>query len=201
MSISFPLTPPASPGISTIKWYEVNVIGRDVCPYNLKGQTFDWGAAGWGFDCSIDPCHRSEIQPWVAFLSALRGQNGTFIFGSEQWKSPLGAGGGTPRVNGASQTGLTLITDGWPNSTLVLKAGDMFAIDNRLYRNLTDATTNGSGQVTLDIWPYAKNHADNSVIVIDSPKGLFRLRDNSVITQDEPRSMNVGISFGAAEAL
>lgn len=40
-----------------------------------------------------------------------------------------GARGGTPLVNGASQTGSSLDTDGWSNSvTAVVKAGDVFTI-------------------------------------------------------------------------
>src|SRR4051812_41289591 len=40
----------------------------------------------------------------------------------------LGAGGGPPLVNGASQTGGSLITDGWTPSLTVLKAGDIFTL-------------------------------------------------------------------------
>ncbi|MCD1644155.1 P22 phage major capsid protein family protein [Aurantimonas coralicida] len=41
----------------------------------------------------------------------------------------VGAHGGTPLVNGASQTGASLATDGWTNSTTgVLKEGDVFTI-------------------------------------------------------------------------
>lgn len=41
----------------------------------------------------------------------------------------VGAHGGAPLVNGASQTGSSLVTDGWTNSiTGILKAGDIFTI-------------------------------------------------------------------------
>ncbi len=43
----------------------------------------------------------------------------------------VGAHGGTPLVNGASQTGASLATDGWTNSTTgILKEGDVFTIDD-----------------------------------------------------------------------
>lgn len=42
----------------------------------------------------------------------------------------VGTQGGTPLINGASQTGSTLATDGWSASiTNVLRAGDLFTID------------------------------------------------------------------------
>ena len=70
-------------------------------------------------------------------------------------KAPNGAGGGTPLVNGATQSGTSLITDGWPNSTLVMRAGDCFKLDslNILYRVTADGTSDGSGNLTLSINP------------------------------------------------
>ena len=77
--------------------------------------------------------------------------------------------GSTPLVNGASQTGSSLITDGWANSTLVLTEGDVFTIGDDVFavnprsRESTgvlrqfvvtaDATSDGSGDLTIPIWP------------------------------------------------
>lgn len=74
----------------------------------------------------------------------------------QMFVATLGAGGGTPLVNGASQTGSSIITDGWPNTTLVLKAGDLvtFAAGPTLvYDVLTDGTSDGSGNLTISISP------------------------------------------------
>lgn len=81
----------------------------------------------------------------------------------------VGTQGGTPAVNGASQTGASLITDGWSNSiTNVLKAGDIFTIagvyavnpvtkqtTGRLQQFVvtTSANSDGSGNSTLAISP------------------------------------------------
>jgi len=40
----------------------------------------------------------------------------------------IGAHGGTPLTDGAGQTGAALVTNGWTDSTLVLKRGDVFTI-------------------------------------------------------------------------
>lgn len=67
-----------------------------------------------------------------------------------------GAGGGTPLVNGASQTGSSLITDGWSNSiTNVARAGDVIRVDglSPLLRITADANSDGSGNATLSISP------------------------------------------------
>lgn len=201
MSISYPISPPSSPKPSAVRWTERNVIGVSASPYSLQSQVYDWGGSGWALQVSIDPLLRSEAQPWIAFLSALRGSYGTFLFGDELFSAPLGTGAGTPRVNGANQHGLSLVTDGWGTSQVVLKAGDLFQIDNSLYRALTDTTSDGSGNATINIFPHAKGHADNSSIVTSSPKGLFRLADNSIPTQDANRNQTYNISFSAVEAL
>jgi hypothetical protein len=72
--------------------------------------------------------------------------------------------GSTPLVNGANQSGTSLITDGWVNSTQVLNKGDRFRIagvysvnpasllsTGRLAQFIVtaDVTSNGSGQATI----------------------------------------------------
>lgn len=81
----------------------------------------------------------------------------------------VGALGGTPLVNGASQTGTSLITDGWTASAATrLKQGDVFTIAsvyavNPQSRETTgalqqfvvtsDAASDGSGNMTISISP------------------------------------------------
>lgn len=94
----------------------------------------------------------------VAFITDIENwfRNGTQLDVVHQGRKTLfGAGGGVPLVNGADQTGSTIDTDGWPNSTLVLKKGDLvtFAGITLVYDIAADATTNGSGEVTLSINP------------------------------------------------
>jgi hypothetical protein len=75
--------------------------------------------------------------------------------------------GSTPLTNGASQTGNSLITDGWANSTAIFSRGDIFTIginavnpqsrDNtnalRQFVVTDDVTSDGSGNATLPIEP------------------------------------------------
>lgn len=106
------------------------------------------------------------------------GQMGKGVLGFDFFKSQnvkrhtVGALGGTPLVKGASQTGASLITDGWSNSiTGVLKQGDIFTIagcyqvsnptgsnpqtlkDLQQFVVTADADSNGSGEATLAISP------------------------------------------------
>ena len=93
----------------------------------------------------------------------------------------LGAGGGTPLVNGASQTGSTIATDGWPNSTLVLKAGDLvtFATGPNLVYDITaDVTSNGSGVATLPVSPnvFAGGSPGNNNAITITASVVFRAK-------------------------
>lgn len=201
MTISFPLSFPSDPAPVSVQWIDANSAHAVVSPYTLQSQIQEFDGSAWMLQVSYDPMTRIEAQPIDAILSALRGPGGTFIFGDTLRSSPLGLGGGSPKVMGADQTGRTLITDGWSPDALVLKAGDMFAVNSRVYKNLTDATTNGSGEVTLDVWPKLREHPDNADIVYENWTGLFRLAASIVQTIDGDRSKLYNISFLAEEAL
>ncbi len=91
-----------------------------------------------------------------------------------------GAGGGTPRVKGGSQTGLTLLTDGWPASTTVLLDGDRFSVSGQAFAIVSDATSDGTGNATLTLSSGIRTApADNALLEIDTPtvrcilKGTF----------------------------
>ena len=72
-------------------------------------------------------------------------------------KAAHGAGGGTPLVNGADQSGTSLVTDGWTNDvTGVIKAGDCFTIAGLdvLFRATADANSGSTtGPATISIEP------------------------------------------------
>lgn len=51
-----------------------------------------------------------------------------FQMGQNVAQHTIGAYGGTPLVNGGSQTGTTLVTDGWTSGASTLEKGDVFTI-------------------------------------------------------------------------
>lgn len=80
----------------------------------------------------------------------------------------------TPLVNGAGQTGRSLNTDGWPNSTTVLSAGQFVTIGNQLLQLTADVTSNGSGQATISFEPAIRvSPADNAAIEYKNPYALM----------------------------
>lgn len=209
MAISYPLSTPTNKTIAEIRLIARNVVGVSTSPFTLKQQTYQFSGQRWEADIQLPAMQRDNAEEWVAFLMSLYGQKGTFLLGD-----PLGAtaqgsastAAGTPVVNGASQTGGTLAIDGLPASaTNYLKAGDYIQLGtgatSQLYKVLTDASSNGSGEATLDIWPNLRSSpADGATVVVANAKGVFRLNDNAT-SWDINRMALYGIAFGAVESL
>src|SRR5690606_3896906 len=162
MAISYPLSPPNNWPPSSVVWRANNVIATSISPFSLAQHTVEHDGSAWTIDVAIDPMDRRDAAPWMAFLAALKGRRGTFYFGDALMKNSLGSPSGTPRVKGSSQTGNTIATDGWTAETTVLKAGDFIQINNSLYMVLSDVTSDGSGNASIDLWPNLRVHADDS---------------------------------------
>lgn len=109
-------------------------------------------------------------------------------------------------VNGSSQTGRKLIIDGFsPNMANVLKEGDYFQLgtgsNTRLYKILNDVNSNASGATTLDIFPALRSSpADNEALILENPKGLFRLAMNEFDMPSDHRNI-FSLSLSAIEAI
>lgn len=85
---------------------------------------------------------------------------------------------GAPLVNGAGQSGLTLVTKGWTISiTGIVKAGDLLQLaTGQLLIATADANSNASGNTTLAVEPALRTSpADSSVITVITPKAKFSL--------------------------
>lgn len=115
---------------------------------------------------------RAQFAPIMAFIMKQRGSYDTFTFTPPIVSTPQGTDPGTPLVNGASQTGRSVVTDGWgTGATLtVLKAGDFIKFTNhsKVYQITDDATCDVSGNATLSIEPELQTSpSDNEAIVTD----------------------------------
>jgi hypothetical protein len=131
---------------------------------------------------------------------------GTFLLGDFVGGTARGTPTGTPLVNGASQSGGELVIDGaTPDVTGWLKAGDYIQLGSagtsRLHKVLQDVNSDGSGNVTLDIWPHLRSSpADNATVIISNPKGIFRLASNETAWTVSDLLL-YGITFGASEVI
>jgi len=207
MAITYPLSlPVATKAIQSIEIRAVNAVAYARSPFTFAGQAFAYAGQMWTADVTLKPMKRADAEQWNAWLFSLRGQLGTFLMGDPMGATARGVATGTPLVNGASQTGGSLVIDGATISTTGwLKAGDYIQLgsgsSSRLHKVLADANSDGSGNVTLDIWPHIRvAPADNAAVTVSDAKGLFRLSSN-----DQGFSINesaiYGMTFGAMEAV
>lgn len=201
MTISFPLTAPSTPKPQSVAFSQTNIVSVTRSPFTLVQQVQEFDGSGWLLSVNMPPMTRAEAAPWISFLTKLRGIRGTFYYGDTMLATPQGTAAGTPLVNGTSQTGFTLVTDGWDNSSAILLEGDLIQIDDSLYLITADATSDGSGNATLDIWPRLRSHADNASIITSNTKGLWRLLSDTTQAINDRSDRLYTVSFQAEEAI
>lgn len=204
--ISYPLSVPAGLVPASFVLRACDIVGASTSPFTASQQVYRHQGQYWEADVAYPPLTRAQAYSLIGVLDQAKGKFGTIIFGDPVHVRPLGSGAGTPKVNGTNALrSETLATKGWTPGSLVLKAGDLFqlgtGLTTRLYRNLIDATADGSGNCTLDIWPALRVQAvNNDDITVVNPKGLWRLTSNH-----RDYAIQVGqfynISFQLREAL
>ena len=209
MTISYPLSTPTNIGIANITLSAENAVAISQSPFTYQQQVVAHPGQRWAASISLPPMKRPDAEYWVAFLLSLKGQIGTFLLGDPNCVTAQGSASttpGTPLVNGAGQTGDTLIIDGLPVSTTgYLLPGDYIQLGSstttQFYKVLTQVNTSVSGGATLDLWPNLRSSpANNATIIVANTKGRFRLKDN--VTQWGINEISsYGITFDCVEAL
>ena len=206
MAITYPVSFPASIGFANLNIRARTVVGVNASPFTGQQQVYKHQGQWWEAEVSLPPMKRADAEQVIAFLLKMNGQYGTFLLGDKANPSTRGVGTGTPLVNGASQTGDELITDGWTTSTTgILKAGDWIqlgaASTTRLYKVLDDVNSDGSGNATINIFPNLRSSPDdNAALTVSNTQGLWRLVSNE--TQYSIDNMSIyGMTFACAEAL
>lgn len=203
---TYPISFPSHTGVRNIDLRAINAVIYEMSPFTFVGQAQASSGQMWQADVSLPPMKRADAEQWIAWLVSLRGQYGTFNMGDPIGCASRGAGGGTPRVNGASQTGEELIIDGCTaNVTGWLKAGDYVQLGAAgtatLHKVLADVDTNASGQTTLSLWPHIRSApADNATVVISNTVGRWRLSTNETAWSVNEMAI-YGITFSAMEAV
>ena len=209
MAITYPLTLPTVTGIQSVNFIVRNSVGATQSPFTYEQQIFKNPGQRFEADITLPPMPRASADVWNTFFIKLYGQYGTFLLGDPNAATPRGTASsspGTPIVNGASQTGDQLVIDGATASqTGYLKAGDYIQLGSgasaKFHKVLQDANSDGSGNVTLTIFPDLRSSpADDATVVVTNAKGVFRLNEN-VVNWNVNEASIYGITFGAIESL
>lgn len=170
-------------GVSECEWQWHSRTRPSISP--LTGKTRTVGDGGEFWSCTITvrnlkDGYRAELQ---AFLSRLRGRLHRANLPPEVFtqQGTLTAAA----VNGANQTGTSLVCDGAVPTTGTVKAGDMISVEKRLYMVVTDATA-VAGAITIEVVPPLEGPPANDVAVDLTPSGYFRLAGNTVGWSNAP---------------
>ena len=205
MSITYPLSHPTTPGFSSATVLGRSVVAISQSPYTFSQQAQAHPGQRMEMQLSLPPMKRAEAEAWLTFLLKLNGRQGTFLLGDPAATTPRGTIAGTVLVNGAHAVRATALNlKGLTAGTTVL-AGDYLQLGSgssaRLHKNLSDATADAGGLVTLDIWPALRSaYSDGAAVVYTGTKGLFRLASNEM-PWDEGAAAIYGIDLTATEAL
>lgn len=203
--ITYPVTFP-NVGIRAMNIRARTVVGISSSPFTGQQQVYKHQGEWWEAEVTLPPMKRATAEQVAAFLIKMKGQYGTFLLGDPANTSPRGVGTGTPLVNGAGQTGSSLVTDGWTVSTTgILKAGDWIQLGSgsttTLHKVLDDVNSDGSGNATLEIFPSLRSSPDDdATITVSSPKGIWRLASNQMEYSIDEASV-YGITFACVEAI
>jgi len=206
MAITYPIAFPTVRGVMSLNWRAMRVDALSQSGFTLAQQVVRHAGQRWEADVTMPPLERAEAAQFDGFLLKLDGRKGTFTFTPPDAALPRGAIGGTPVVDGASQTGAELAIRGaTTNVTGWLLAGDFIQLGSasttRLHKVVSDANTDGSGNVTLDIWPNLRSSpADGATVIVSGASGLFRLASPTASYQVEHPGI-YGHAFSMIEAL
>lgn len=167
------LTPPWPPLIETTSVRLRSNVGLFRSPITGLTQRVARSGSWWEFDVRLTSVEDSRFWAWRGLLSKLQDEAETMYWGpyprGNLYDFQAGTGFGTPLVNGGSQTGRSLITDGWTAGAIIY-AGDYIAFSNGTYRAMhivtANTTANGSGEATLPIAPaIVRSPANNAAIL------------------------------------
>jgi len=175
--------------------------------HSLKRQSRSRGGQRWLIEYEYPHLSRAQFSELYAFLIKQRGRFDSFTLSPPTVATPQGSIPGTPLVMGASQTGRSIITDGWGiNQTAVLKAGDFikFANHAKVYMVVNngavysyDSNATGTGVATIYIEPaLMTSPADNSAVTVSSVPFTVALADDNLETDVSlPEYYSLKLSF------
>lgn len=186
---------PASPWPQTISWRLVQPSQTNISAWTGQRQTVVSNRGWWECEITFPPIvGTTNINVWRSFLAKTQGQANDFRVPVDE--TPQSTASATPAVNGAGQTGRSLVTDGWPASTTVLVAGQFVTIEEQLLQLTADVVSNASGQATITFEPPIRvSPVDNSNIEFKNPFSLMYLVEKPYLSVEPGYIYNLSLSL------
>mgnify|MGYP003665013006 CR=1 FL=1 len=194
MAITYPLSTPTSIGIESIELRAVNVVSTSQSPFTFKQQVVSFPGQRWEASVSIPSVHRSLAAPWKSFLTALKGQAGTFLLSDPDYATAQGDVSSCVLSGAINSSTATVVMTG------TLKAGDYIQLGSGSASKLHQVLVDQTGDGNLEVWPDLRSAYTSAAVVFNNAKGLFRLASNTTSWSINDVSV-YGISFDAVEVI
>lgn len=159
----------------------MTAVGAVGSPFTGSLEVQDWGGAWWEYDITMAVMTPENGRTLSAFLTALGGMRGSFIFRDPSMEPPQNIGAGV--VYGANQTGSSLTTASWVVNSPLFKAGQFISVGTEattsLHQVTADVASDGSGRATIPIVPRLRSPAPiaNSAVEYARPALHLRLKE------------------------
>lgn len=158
------------------EWALRNFTAVHESPFNAEIATQDRDGEHWLLRMAYEGLEGARRHELLAFLYKLNGSEHRFTVKDFSYVR-LGAGGGSPLVKDAAQTGKSLLIDGASNNiTDWLKAGDKISVAGLLHSVDDDVNTDGTGNATIIVTPRIfVPPANDEAVEITTPINTFLL--------------------------
>ena len=189
------ITFPSEPAAQAVSWTLVQPAQTNVSQWTGQRQTLASNRGWWECEYTLPPIvGTTNANPWRSFLAKTQGQTNDFqVLVDPVAQSSASA---TPLVNGAGQTGRSLVTDGWPLSTTVLYAGQYVTIGNQLLQLTADVVSDGTGAATISFEPPIRvSPANNTAIEFKNPYCLMYLKEKPAISVEAGYVYSLSLSL------
>lgn len=194
MALTYPLSVPSTGRFIQFSMTAQNAVAYSQSPFTFAGQAHAYSGQMWQIDATLRPMKRSEAEPWIAFLTSLRGQFGTFLIGDPLACNPRGTATTAVISGSAGDNSVTATLDG------SLLAGDYIQLGSANTSTLHKVLVDRSGSGTMEIWPALRENKSSESATLTNTVGKFRLSGNSITRPSDSQGI-YSISFSAMEAL
>lgn len=194
MALTYPVSVPSTGRFIQFILTAQNAVAYSQSPFTFAGQAHAYSGQMWQLDATLRPMKRSEAEPWIAFLTSLRGQFGTFLIGDPLACNPRGTATTAVISGSAGDNSVTATLDG------SLLAGDYIQLGSANTSTLHKVLVDRSGSGTMEIWPALRENKSSESATLTNTVGKFRLSGNSVTRPSDSQGF-YSINFSAMEAV
>lgn len=174
-----PLEPPAALAAAQITFLMTDTQSTTRNPFTQTSEVFDWGREIWRAEVRFSRRQKAAAAAVRGFLGKLRGRAETFYLGDPAAATPQGTQTADfVLASGASAGDRTLSVTMDASATLL--AGDYLQLGDRLHLVTDDATADGLGAATLNIWPAVREaQSPGATVKSTNARGAWRLDESS----------------------